>query len=460
MKKAAVCALVSVCYGSAAAFSVHGQTGAAALLMAAAAAAGAAGLMHRGRGEWDLLDPAGLYSLFWLGGQAVACLKLSRLSEPWDAVTWLSLYLAWLCFAAVYAAVCALSERRLRGRAERNGGKTESDRPAVSSDDAKLRRLRIAELVLLLAAWTAFVTEAVTLRFIPLFSPEPHAYSYFHLTGIHYFTVSCVLVPPLAVQYLAETARRKALTRRTALEQTAVMAAAFALPILCVSRFQLVFSAGLALLCLLLAGRRVRAGRLAAGAVVLAALYVALTFARHHDVTYLNGIFEMKDAATPIYVTQPYMYIANNYENFHVLVRDLPAHAHGLRQLFPVIAVTGLKFSHPEWAALPLYTTKWELTTLTLVYDAYYDFGVIGVAAFAAALGAACALLQTLRARRGADPAVRLLFAQTAMYLILSFFTTWFSNPTTWFYYGITFLLWLYVSRERKKGDSYERTEV
>ena len=36
--------------------------------------------------------------------------------------------------------------------------------------------------------------------------------------------------------------------------------------------------------------------------------------------TYLNGIFEMKNAATPIFITQPYMYIANNYDNFDCLV--------------------------------------------------------------------------------------------------------------------------------------------
>ncbi|MFQ8842114.1 MAG: hypothetical protein ACLR8P_15580 [Clostridium fessum] len=29
----------------------------------------------------------------------------------------------------------------------------------------------------------------------------PHAYSYFHVTGLHYLTVSCVLVPALSVIY-------------------------------------------------------------------------------------------------------------------------------------------------------------------------------------------------------------------------------------------------------------------
>lgn len=44
----------------------------------------------------------------------------------------------------------------------------------------------------------------------------------------------------------------------------------------------------------------------------------------------------MKDPATPIFITQPYMYIANNYDNFNCLVTELPAHSMGLKSLFPL----------------------------------------------------------------------------------------------------------------------------
>ena len=48
-----------------------------------------------------------------------------------------------------------------------------------------------------------FIAEAVILGYVPLFlRGVPHAYSEFHLTGIHYFTVSCVLVPSLTVLYV------------------------------------------------------------------------------------------------------------------------------------------------------------------------------------------------------------------------------------------------------------------
>ena len=69
------------------------------------------------------------------------------------------------------------------------------------------------------------------------------------------------------------------------------------------------------------------------------------------------------------------------------LVTELPAHSMGLKSLFPLWALTGLKFIKPRarWI-VPYYTAKEELTTVTLFYDAYYDFGVVGVFLFSSAV--------------------------------------------------------------------------
>ena len=174
-----------------------------------------------------------------------------------------------------------------------------------------------------------------------------------------------------------------------------------------------------------------------------------LTFFRHHDVAYLNGIFEMKSSKVPIFVTQPYMYVANNYENFNCMVRDLAAHSHGVRMLFPVLALTGLKFVFPELISLPLYITKTELTTLTMFYDAYYDFGILGIVLFAGVIGMMASWLSETQ-KRSSNPIFALFYGQIAIYLGLSFFTTWFSNPTTWFWLGLTFIMMLFVGNKEE----------
>ena len=51
-----------------------------------------------------------------------------------------------------------------------------------------------------------------------------------------------------------------------------------------------------------------------------------------------------------------------------------------------------------------------------------------------------------------------LFYSQIAIYMMLSFFTTWFSNPTTWFYLAVTGAAAFAVSRrwgtiKERKGD-------
>ena len=53
----------------------------------------------------NLIHLRGLFSAFWVGGQAMACLKLSYLQSDWNPITWVCFYLAlagfWL--TSVYA---------------------------------------------------------------------------------------------------------------------------------------------------------------------------------------------------------------------------------------------------------------------------------------------------------------------------------------------------------------------
>lgn len=171
--------------------------------------------------------------------------------------------------------------------------------------------------------------------------------------------------------------------------------------------------------------------------------YLILTVARSHNIEYLNGIFEMKNASMPIFVSQPYIYIANNYDNFNCLVGALPGHSFGLKGLFPLWALSGLKFFFPQLINFPIYVDKTELTTLTLFYDSYYDFGWIGVLLFSCVLGAIAYIL-VVKLREMRNPLGYLLYAQFAAYLMLSFFTTWFSNTTTWFYLILTGIMALF----------------
>lgn len=411
------------------------------------------------RRSGNLADLRGLFSLSWVGGEGIACLQLSRLQSDWEIVTWVCFFLAYFFFLAGYDLYCGREKKKacthkafMGGRdalssAPVDIGSSDSNRAMDSAEqEIQARRVLVCIILLGAGAFACFLLEAVVLGFIPLFSPEPHAYSYFHISGVHYFTVSCILIPALSVLYVRLNDRWSPF-RIAVLAVGNVLAAA--IPILCVSRFQLLFAVGFAAVVYLMLYRHVTWKMIVTAVIVLIPVYVLLTVARRHDITYLNGIFEMKYSKTPIFITQPYIYVANNYENFNCMVRQLPEFAMGLRMLFPVFALSGLKFVFPQVTAFPLYTTKEELTTVTLFYDAYYDFGMAGIILLAAVLGFMAAWLSR-RVEKSSNPVVYLFYGQVAIYLGLSFFTTWFSNPTTWFWLALTLVMYLFIGYRKK----------
>lgn len=395
----------------------------------------------------NLIHLRGLFCLFFVGGQGISCFKLSRLQTDWDLRTWVCLGLAVLTFWIVFEVLHRIYD-----------GWSAADMQSVyrfyasAESPLQAKRLLHSMAALVVISFLAFFFEAWKLGFVPLFSyGVPHAYSYFHVSGVHYFTVSCVLVPSLFVVYSLMISRRgRGLTRDQGFWLGLLMVVlSLAVPVLCVSRFQLILAVGMAAFTYISMSGTFSLVYVGVLMACMIPAYLLLTVMRSHSVEYLNGIFEMKNSHMPIFITQPYMYIANNYDNFNCLVEQLPSFAMGLRMLFPLWAFTGLKFLAPGLVNFPLYVTKEELTTVTILYDSYYDFGVFGVILFALLLGLFCRLLSGLREWSG-NPVVHVIYAQIAMYMALAFFTTWFSNPSTWFYLGATVIAAVFVGWKRK----------
>lgn len=388
---------------------------------------------RRNGGRVNLLA---LLSLFFVGGEGISCLKLSRLQGPWELQTFAAFFLA---YGAFRLAFLFSGGREQDSRRVREGRLTE----------IRARRLFVAVAGLTALSAAAFLAEVRILGFVPfLVRHMPHAYSYFHVSGLHYLTVSCVLVPSLALLYVNVVHHRSTVTNLGLLVAVAV---SLLIPVLCVSRFQLILAVLMAVFTWLTLRREpIPVPLIAIGFVLLSAAYGILSMARGHSVSYLNGIFEMK-RNFPIFVSQPYIYIANNYDNVNCLIRELPSHSYGLKMLFPFFALTGLKFLRPELVNFPIYVTKTELTTVTLIYDAWYDFGILGVVLFMALLGFIAARFER-KLRSVHSPVFCMIYAQFAIYLMLSFFTTWFSNPATWVYFGETaFVLWFVGGKQQWK---------
>ena len=385
----------------------------------------------------SLVNLRGIFSLAFVGGEGLSAMKLSHLAKPWSNTTWICLCLAFGCFYMMFEWL-----ERYLGNPYKN---KEARVIEKSSENSNENRLYICIVMLAMISVVAFNVEAIKLGFIPFFlRGVPHAYSYFHISGVHYFTVSCILVPSLSIIYLSE---EKELTAVKWVFLVFANIVAMLIPILCVSRFQFMFAVLMAFVTLLILKReKIKPLYFIAVVLIIVPVYLLLTVARSHNVEYLNGIFEMK-YNLPIFITQPYIYIANNYDNLDTLIKELPKHSFGLKGLFPLWALSGLKFIYPKLVDFPIFVNKTELTTVTLFYDAFYDFGIIGVGVFSAILGAVSFFFEKwIRSTRHA--VFYMIYAQWFVYLALSFFTTWFSNPATWFYFIVTAVIFFICERK------------
>lgn len=390
--------------------------------------------VHWVRESGSFVELRALFTLASVGGQGISCLKLSTLQDTWSYITWLSFFVIYIAFGIGYE--WGRKYSRVEGKEPEKNKK-------------KADRLFRCIMLLLVVSAGCFVIEIIRIGYIPVFSDEPYSYSYFRMSALHYLhycAISCILIPGLTVLW------KKIDSEESKWRNGAIIIAnivAFAVPFLYVSRFQFLFEIGVAAVIYILVNKNMRKSTLVLLGLVVCAAYVVITLSQKRDAIYLNNVFKMKYTHMPVFLTQPYIYIANNYDNFDCLVKNLPKFSYGLRMLFPFVSLTGLKFVMPNLVPATVYLTSTELTTFTMFYDAYYDFGVIGVFVIALLIGVVAKVIIDI-IKKSDNPVVYLLYGQIAVYLALAFFTTWFSSPATWFWLIITGMIYCYVGYDKK----------
>ena len=437
----------------------------------------------------NILDLRLLLTLSWLGGLSLAVLNLSSLQQEWRLKMWFICggfyFLTITGYEVLPYLKAAFSEKRRKkaGPEERASkeavsetgtegeDKTEGEdrnKGPVPAEAVVTERVWQALLILFGLILVSFMIESVKFGFVyPFMSDKPHAYTEFHITGIHYFVVSTPFIHAMSVWYLMKAERTAAgeqRYRKRLLLLIGINLICVLIAVMILSKLQLFFSLVMSFSVWLLTNRRISRKKLffllAAGGAAFAVAAAAMIFLRKYPDQYLEGIFEFRNKEIPVAVQYPYMYIVNNFENLNLLTEDLTAFTLGKRILLPFLSLSGLKFipAVRDFLSVPVFFTKPELTTLTVIYDVYGDFGAAGVYLFALILGMVSAAVQE-KARKGGPGSV-LLFSQLVIYFALSFFSTWFSNPTVWYYFGLTFLIALWCRVPGRKRKELQMSEA
>ena len=392
-----------------------------------------------------LLDLRLWFCIAWLGAISLTALNLSEHQLTWIPKMWFTVGGFYFLTAAAFD-IAALF---LDGR-ELVFFKKRAEKP-LPSDKMVCDRMFTALLILFGLIMVSFLTECVVFHFeIPILSDKPHAYTEFHISGIHYLVVSTPFVHALSVWILMKGKPGKG--RKTALLVMNILA--FLIPVMILSKIQLFFELFLPFAVWFLLKKKwsrkktfIIMGSLLA---VFLAGTVAFMFLRKYPDDYLQGIFRFRKRETSLPFQYVYVYVTMNFENLYRLMISLTRFSYGARMAFPFLWVSCLRFlpSVQPLLANEVYTVCPELNTLTLIYDAYGDFGAAGVYVFGIVLGIVLYLVtaQLKKGRAGGT----LLYCQMLIYMGLSFFSTWFQTVFVWFYFGITLVvsLWCY----RRKG--------
>lgn len=384
-----------------------------------------------------IINVNGLFALGFIGGFGLSLLKLSKLSSEYNIITFIAVYISY--FALYLGDFVSTKKKKIISIDVSDVEKKENE----LYDDRKAERLIV---ILIVVTLISFLIEVMILKFVPLFTINtPHAYSTFHVFMLHYITTFYVFIPSFAVCnfFMAHDKKRAIIFIIISYVYIVIMA------LLLVSRAQLITGVVLSIFVVIICSadskiilselfkkNKKASVFLVISVVLFIILYIVITINRAHDVKYLNGIFEMKNENLPIFIAQPYMYIAHNFENLNYMINTIFRFTCGRRILIPFFTLAFIKKFFPIVVDSPTYVIKEELSTKTLIYDFYYDFGLCGIIFFMFIIGFVGNMIEekTYEVINGfkKNNYIVVLFSLFCYYMIFSFFQTYFSLTDTW----------------------------
>lgn len=387
-----------------------------------------------------------LFLCGFVGGFIISLLKLSNLSTPYSVKTVLTIFVAVFCFIIAYLYPI---HKKLKIKKENN----------IINVCIVNRMIIIITLISLIS----FIIEAIIIGYIPILKiGTPHAYSDFHIFGVHYLTTIYPLIAPLSIISIFNKPRPTCILGKKNINMCKMVSIcgiiySILMPIVLVSRFQLifvVFEIIFTIFAILISNNKnykklyKNIYKIIFGLIILFIIfYLIITYARSHSVEYLNGIFDMKNKNMPIFITQPYMYISQNYENLNYAINNMEGHSYGARMLYPLFSLTLVNKLFPHIMSAAFIVIKSELTTTTLIYDFYADFGILGVIFFMSIIGYLMRRLDENIKYKNNNILYIMLFSQNAFYMLFSFFQSFYSLTATWVYMIFTVLIYMSIRR-------------
>lgn len=150
-----------------------------------------------------------------------------------------------------------------------------------------------------------------------------------------------------------------------------------------------------------------------------------------------------------------YSYLTVSHDNLNEAVKYTDTFTHGIRQLEPFNVLLRISKLQEAIENAPHYLVREHLNTVNLIGDAYYDFGIPGVAVFMFLWSFLFGIVQQVYFVRE-KPFALLALGNVLTPVALCFFDPWMSEFSFWMYWGLTLLMLLAAAVPAKKAAGHK----
>jgi oligosaccharide repeat unit polymerase len=385
------------------------------------------------RRDADPFSPARVFGFVWCLAVGLADLKFSALQHDWNLNGWLLLIIGIGSFlvGTFVSYVLHLDRALIPIRTMR-----------VMLRDEEVREGRLFVLVLVSGAvyCGAFLANYMIRGWLPIFVIGKNISRVeFNVSGLTLFLYSAAFVVFFTMLYHLQVRGRSGRKRLLAVLSVVVVGSYFLL----LQRFQIIMAAMLCFILLFYATRNVRLRNMLPLVAAVVGFFYWMSSLRlsHLASAFLYKAGKMRFSADFAFLTEPYMYVVMNLENFARSVNLQEYYTYGYFTFDFVTAIAGLKYWIVEYFNLdrtPFLESGYN--TYTAFWWFYSDFGVLGLALIPLVLGFSTGEVYY---RMRSAPSIKNVTAYGVMVFVMfiSFFV--FPMMHLWFMYNMLALYWI-----------------
>ncbi len=401
------------------------------------------------RNWWDI---RATFSVIWLLTIGLTQLRLTDYQKPWADETWLILALAYLMFYV--GAVLGNGT----GRSLYSFFQTKKDKQKgrIMFELQENRLFWICFGVTLMGL-ICFIGNIIIKRYVPFWGPVDSYVDFY--TKLYPFAIAASMISGLC--YYTLKTQKLTLWKKIFL-WFSIAYSTFLFPILVVSRGAFLSSA-LALTTAVFYFNKKKLLSLVICAVITVFFFAVGTNARGYSEYQMNVFFEPSD----IIIQKPdtdsvdpndntasstfqlsgtaafiYSYLTVSHDNFNEAVIHDWDYSYGARQFAPFNTLLRLDAVNEFLSQFKTYKVREHLNVINVIGDAYYDFGIIGVALFMLFWAFVFGILQSFFLA-GNGPFSLMALGNAMSPIVLSFFSVWMSLFSFWMHWGFAFILFL-----------------